>query len=295
MQPMPIARRRVYFYVFVVIFIAVIPVISFYVSGYRLTSDLNIVETGGIYLYSPHTESEMYINGVKAGETSTFSKDLLLQDLKPGTYSILIAKEGFWPWAKEVTVEEKRVAEAIAFLIPKEPAGEIISRMIPDENATTTKPNTKPKENVEYKEALLLFTDAINKKATSTESLVKERPEIMRLSSRGRVGLFLNGNQILAEWLGDLASLPNYFCREKVCLPQVLVFNSLTPIKEYAFYPGREDVILVATRNGIFAIEIDARKSQNFQPIYRGSAPSFVAEGRIIYIKEGSNILKFRL
>ena len=158
MKPMPLKKRRFYFYTLFVVFFIVIPIITLYTSGYRISKDFKIVETGGIYIYSPETGSEIYINNKKKDETSIFKRDIFVQNLKPDTYAILIAKEGFWPWAKDVEVRERHVSEAIAFLVPKEPDGTIVTRnttefVITDNNATTTL--TKP--NAVYEEILALF------------------------------------------------------------------------------------------------------------------------------------------
>ena len=120
MQPMSIKKRRFYFYTLLVVFFLIIPIIILYTSGYRVKG-FHLVETGGIYIYSPEANSIIYLDNNEEHETSVFQKDYFVQNLTPGTYSVLIAKDGFWPWIKEVSVEERVVSEAIAFLIPKDP------------------------------------------------------------------------------------------------------------------------------------------------------------------------------
>lgn len=113
-----------------------------------------------------------------------------------------------------------------------------------------------------------------------------------KISGRGRVGLWQEDNRILARWLKDADSLPNYFCRGEICNDMVIVFSSPDKIRNFDFYPGREDVILLAVQTGVYAIEIDTRKAQNFQPVYKGADPKFIVSGNTLYIKDGDNIFR---
>jgi len=54
------------------------------------------------------------------------SGGLFVSNLKVGEYSILVAKENFWPWAKTLEIEKGIVTEARAFMIPRNPKGELI-------------------------------------------------------------------------------------------------------------------------------------------------------------------------
>jgi len=109
------------------------------------------------------------------------------------------------------------------------------------------------------------------------------------------LGLFQKDNKIFASWLKDEDDIPNYFCRSGECEKTVLVFDSAVPIKSLAFYPNREDVVILAISSGVYAIEIDARKHQNFQPVYKGIDPSFVTEGNTLYIKDSENLFRIEL
>ncbi len=281
MEPMTLRKRRIYFYVLSGLFILIIPPIILYTSGYRLGPGFAIVETGGMYIYAPEPGSIIYIDGKERHETSLLSRDWFVQDVTPGTYTVLIAKDKFWPWIKEVVVRERQVAEAIAFLIPREPDIEIIPKTI-EENIGTA---TTTKNNPAYIEALALFTEkkkatttlAVKKTntptATTTDTVASFVPE--KFSPYGRVGLAREENRILAYWMKKKDDLPNYFCRDTTCISPVVAFSSIVPIRSFDFYPGRDDVLLIAVQDGIFAVEIDARKTQNFQPVYKGIAPDF--------------------
>jgi hypothetical protein len=292
MKPMTIKKRRNYFYILLVIFLVLIPIIMFYTSGYRI-KNFKLVETGGIYIYSPVSGSIIYLNNKKKKNTNILRKDLFIQNLKPNTYNILVAKDGYWPWAKEVNVEEKHVSEAIAFLVPKEPDGEVIPKTIKeypkDGNATGT---PKITSNPIYDNVIKLFT---NKKGVSSATKDNTASSTTIRSGRNRVELWKEEDTIFIKWLKDEKSLPNYFCKNNSCENTVSVFKSTSEIKNFNFYPGREDVVLLSINEGVYAIEVDSRKHQNFQPVYKGSDPYFVIEKGKFYIKDGENIFKINL
>src|SRR3989344_3241440 len=102
MEPMSLRKRRVYFYILCVLFIFIIPPIMFYTNGYRLGPGFTIVETGGMYIYAPEPGSIIYIDGKERRETTLFQREWFVQDVTPGIYTVLIAKDEFWPWIKEV-------------------------------------------------------------------------------------------------------------------------------------------------------------------------------------------------
>lgn len=302
MEPLSLLKRRVYFYILSVIFLIAIPVVILYTSGYRLGPKFTLVETGGMYIYSPEAGSSIYIDSKKERETGTFQKDWFVQDVSPGTYTVLIVKDGFWPWMKEVTVEERKVAEAIAFLVSTKPEMEIIPEILEewDGKATTTEPN------IAYIEARALFLEKkevvdngkkenVALSATTTDENTDEKFIPEKISSHGRVGLIHEENRIIAHWLKRPEDLPNYFCRNGVCASPVLAFSSVMPIRSFDFYPGRDDVMLIAAQDILFAVEIDTRKIQNFQPIYKGTNPDFRWSNRGLIVKDGETIFRLSL
>ncbi|MCR4330631.1 MAG: PEGA domain-containing protein, partial [Patescibacteria group bacterium] len=158
MKPLSLKKRRFYFYTLLAVFFIIIPVVTLYTSGYRIGKGFQLVETGGIYIYSPEAGADIYVDNKKKKTTNIFQKELFLQDLTPGTYVVYITKDGFWPWLKEVEVEERKVTTTIAFLVPKEPKGEVIPRILSSDPAlSTTTPTTEGKLNPEYMDVVDLF------------------------------------------------------------------------------------------------------------------------------------------
>jgi len=66
-----------------------------------------------------------------------------------------------------------------------------------------------------------------------------------------------------------------------------------TEIRTSDFYKDREDVIIIAVQNGVYALEINSDTTPNFQPIYKGNEPIFVKkDNNSIYIKDGELLME---
>ena len=75
------------------------------------------------------------------------------------------------------------------------------------------------------------------------------------------------------------------------------MLNSKTLIRNAAFYPNRNDVVIVAVQNGIFALEIDGRGGRSLQPLYKGKNPTFTTYEKesAVYILDEDTLIKIRL
>ncbi|MDD5032652.1 MAG: hypothetical protein PHC85_00830 [Candidatus Pacebacteria bacterium] len=91
-----------------------------------LDKNYKITRKGGLYINTPIENSDIYINLKKEKTTSFLNRDLLMSNIEPKKYSILIAKEGYWPWAKTIEVKPGMVIEARAIMVKENPQGEFI-------------------------------------------------------------------------------------------------------------------------------------------------------------------------
>jgi len=123
---MTLKTRRKLFWLSVVIFLIIAPPIVLYTTGWRLTSDLKIKRIGGLFIAVPESGSEVFLNGKFVKGTNFLRSGIFMQNLTPGPYSVMVSKEGFWPWTKKLPVVENAVAEAKALMTPQNINGEIM-------------------------------------------------------------------------------------------------------------------------------------------------------------------------
>ncbi|GMQ95404.1 MAG: hypothetical protein BMS9Abin13_517 [Patescibacteria group bacterium] len=220
--------------------------------------------TGTIIVSIPEKGAVIFLDDKRVDTTARYGQTVTLKRLRAGDHSVLVYTQGFFPWEKTLGVRKNETTEVSAFFVKQD----ISPTKIFDE---------------EYSAVSVLFE--------------KKRSDIKRSWSR-EVEIRKNAGEIAARWIGDASSLPFYFCDKNSCGDSTVVFRAQDgDISAFDFYPGREDVVLFALQNAIYAIEIDKRGIQNFQPLYAGASPDFVIkEGTsIIYIKDAGSLLRAQL
>lgn len=286
MKPLSLRRRRIYFTFFSVIFILTIPLLILYATGYRLSSALNLIRTGGLHISVPYSGAQVHIGDEIIKETSVFQKNIFIQNLRPGSYEVKVTKDGLQTWSKRLVVFPQTVTEGFSFLIPEQPILEEVPEFLVEKNggsSTTTKSvQKKPVRNTTYSEDILLFGTSTKMTATSTDILKTKR----KLSVE-------NINGILhVVWQGNQDSTPYYFCINQICKKEVII-RAGSKVKSFDFFPGRDDLLVVALSNGVYVIDIDDRSDHNIQYLMEASNLDFrIKDGETIYIKDGKKLYR---
>lgn len=256
LQPLPMRHRRRMFFMLLVLFIVVLPILFLYATGYRfnfLSEEAVFMSTGGMYIAAERTGVEIYIDNELVRETRTFRRAFYAQGLLPGVHRVHVQKPEHHTWVKELPVYPHLVTEAEAFTMPLVPQVRIIS---PWKNArgetvltasstlqasTTNNVVVVPRigssfvRDTEYSRLLELFS------ATSTEEeggIARVADELEALfvdaatSSRETLGtttketdgvrLFEENGDVFAAWVDSRERMPYYYCAEEFdSLPNV--------------------------------------------------------------------------
>lgn len=101
---MKIRSRRVVYFVFIIIFLVITPLIILYTAGYRYNFQKHKLQKTGILILKSNPEgARIYLNG----ERQRIDTPARLADLIPEDYSIKIEKDGFYPWQKTLPVKSR--------------------------------------------------------------------------------------------------------------------------------------------------------------------------------------------
>lgn len=93
-------------------------VVVFYARGYRPDfNDRTVQATGIVSIKSSPEGAVVFINDEEKGKTN-----IDIANLKPGTYTIGLVKEGFSTWEKEIVVKKEAVNTIEAVLFPVAPS-----------------------------------------------------------------------------------------------------------------------------------------------------------------------------
>ncbi len=285
MQPLSRNKRRYYLIGMTLLFILLTPILIFYATGYRLGDSLTLSRTGGLYVLTGQSSVQVYINDEFNKESSIFQKNILIQNLKPGIYKIRAEKAGEITWQKELHVYPERVTEAYVFMLPQILEVEEVLPYIDTQGVATSTPLslTKVKHlvNPEIAEVKQLFLPP--KVATSTKVVATSTLDTKILN---KLALRRMGQEVVAEWQGSHDEQPSYFCIENTC-EKSIVLETPSTIKDFDFFPGRGDAVVVGLTDGIYAMEIDNRSPQNLLPIFPGENLEMRVNGDRVYVKEG--------
>lgn len=126
------ATRTILFFVITLLFFVAAPATIFYTQGYRFDFEKKkVVQTGGIFIKALPKEAEVYLNGKFKKKTDFLFGQEFVGNLIPGNYNILVTKEGYVPWKKELQVQEKQLTTAnYIFLIPKDPGWKLFEENV---------------------------------------------------------------------------------------------------------------------------------------------------------------------
>lgn len=276
---------KIYLALWGVCFLVALVALSFYAFGFRLTGNFEPVKVGSIEVLSNENEIQIFFDNRE--KKVTFQNGAYrIEKVAPGFHSVLISKEGFWPWVKTVAVaaDTNRVLSAFIFKM----------------DGLETKPI--PAGGVLYKEALKnvaqnkvpevrLWSKTFNTEDSFVAWLDESVPD-RKFSKDKSTVLFTENNTIYVGWVSEVEPVTHYFCEENPCKLKMPVTVSEEPIKSIDFYKERRDVIIFAAGESIYAIEVDREGTQNFQPLYKGVDPYFYQSlDGALYIKDGSSVL----
>lgn len=228
-------------------------------AGYHIQG-LKIISGGDVIIEGYEDSLQVILDSNEISGSVT--KSGIVENIVPGEHEIIVFKNGFWPWVKNITVQSSESVVVSPFLAAKNASGLIIPDNDPEYNSIRT---------------------SINQNQIPTEN----NPIT---SEDASVSVWVSENTIVAKWLREETDAPQYLCDEKVCTEPTVIFESTNSFRNVEFYKNRNDTLLLSTQNGIFILEMDDESQpRNFQPIYKGTAqPRFeLYNENEIYVLDG--------
>lgn len=99
--------RRLFFWIFVILFLATTPVAILYSQGYRFDQYKKIfVHSGSVTVKSVPSGVNIFINGElqPSGALDIINNSITVNGLRPGNYSLRVAADGYKDWEKNIEV-----------------------------------------------------------------------------------------------------------------------------------------------------------------------------------------------
>ncbi len=324
MNPLSHKLRLAVLILFGIIFVVGTPILIGYSKGYRLDDALSLIATGGVYVHSDMPNTDVFLDGEFVERNGPFLRNTFIQDLEPNKrYGLWIEREGYHSWSKELLVQPNLVTEARVMMLPMVYVWSTTTRttLMPVRTATGTATTTV--KNPEYEELAEYFAEARDQfavevattttilikgklVATTTSTLEVKFPTWLALiaSSTGfadeemvrereGVAAWLRDGDVYATWVRPGDQPPFWFCEEKCA--RYLIIDWEEPILRYEFFPNRNDIVVLGSSRGIYAVELDERSTRNIQPIRVGQGLTFRLDGDSIIVFDGKDYYETRL
>lgn len=276
-------KRNFYFSVLTLIFLIAAPLIALYATGYRISSEFKLIETGGIHVDVQRSGAQFYLDGSFEGEGTLFQKSFFKQNLTPGVYAVRVEREGFVPWEKRLEVFSTVITEARSFLVPEDLEFEHIPQTVErvEEETTEGTKITRPIPNLVYEEIVSAFTatsTGISNVALGATTSIQYRGATTTVYAQDSIGLWQDDEGLHAWWLNGEDELPYAFCRHNECQREIVVWEPAYEIRHFDFLPDDNLFILLERLDGIYLTEVDTREPQNVFALY----PTWGAQMRVI-------------
>lgn len=326
MTPLTKKQRLTSILLLGIVFVLIAPVIVLYSLGYTLDDQFTFQKTGGIFIHSDISNTSTFIDEEFFKTNGIFIRNTLIQDLVPNKkYLIEINKDGYQSWRKDIYVYPSIVSEGTVFMLPNIFEKREILKYVDKSGVATSTPIIKTQikatnpEFISISELFASSTKVITEKpkqattTVATNSALEQKSDIelffdtLKISNFEKLdNLIVNGKEVSwldkgninLYWMDDLSSVPYYYCdgeEERVCKNSITL-NWEDEIKRFEYFPGRNDVWMVLTSHGIYAVEVDGRTTRNIQTIYLGENLDFrLTQADLLIIKEKSTFFEINL
>lgn len=281
--------RAIAFYFSVALFCVLLPIVLSYALGYQIDyRNFRIYKTGILYIESKPAGAEIYLNGWKYPDVTPAQ----IEELKPGSYKIVVKREGFYPWERELEVRPNMVtkAERIVLFPVAQDMKKMGERGVADFVVSENGYLYYMKKSGLYRSTM----DGTSMKRLSSYAQWPDRIIGKRFSPSGDKFLYFNDRNI---WVVDL----DYGRKAARASPGASgggaeaeeagvseVFTSDDLITDVFWYPGAAYIIVV-TDKGIDAAELPgARGERSVVSLYK-----FNSRPQGLYYDEAANALYF--
>lgn len=284
--------RAIAFYFASALFLVLLPIILSYALGYQIDyRDLKIYKTGILYVDSRPAGAAIYLNGSKYSDVTPAR----IEELKPGSYKVVVRREGFYPWEKDLEVRGNMVTKADRIVLF--PMAQEMKKM--GERGVS---NFAVSDNgyLYYMKRSGLYRSAMDGSSMKRLSSYGEWPDRIigkKFSPSGDRFLFYNDHNVWVvnlnygrigrtDQTGSLSLAEEAFVQE--------VFAGQDSITDVFWYPGAGYIIIV-TDKGIDVAELRSasrgsgeRSESNVVPLYK-----FNSWPQGLYYDESSSAIYF--
>jgi hypothetical protein len=239
-----------------ILFVTILLLIGAFLLGYRVGPGLSIVQIGTVTLTELPAGTTIYVNEVLA-ETPRESEAVL--KLIPGTHSVLLGWDEYYPWTELVEVPSGGQISLKPILIKKSAEEETLHDA----------------DRVEAERAI--------------DELPLPTKEAPLVRYAGCVGIYVENGDLIASPLDPSCAPVPFLCFEGECGPTFVLPGGNEAVRAVIPFPGREDALIIALGQSIYAVEVDSRAPQFVAPILREHLPEIAPWNETSFVVRDRN------
>lgn len=262
-----------YLVALVLLFFILLPVVIFFADGYRYRPGFGIVQTGGIFVSIPYSEATVSMNGLVIGTSSFLQRSFYIDNLTPGTYTIIVERENAIPWIRALFVEPQLVTDARVVLVSENVS---IIRLTASPSVATS---TRQTSSVQFAAIRSAFTDPAPTTTASSvvgESLIIQNGDVSQRRNEG----------------GALPS-SNFCTRPSYCYLEIPIERGEETTISADYFAG--GVVYATREGGVYFSEPDVRVSPVSLRLYPKTGADFRIVDDLLVVKDGSNFYEISL
>ena len=260
---MPILRFIQRHSILTIIAVIVLILIASYASGYRLGAGFSIIRVGTLVVENVPEGTAVYVDGAARGSGKSLPIEI---SLLPGNHSVIVDAKNAWPWNEIVGIVSSERTVIRPLLIGTAVEGRLL-------------------EADEKKVALA---------AIAAYELPSEKAPL--LLSDGCLLVSVSENRIIAEpSTREDCVPPEFSCTDNSC-EATIVYAPIDTLRAVFPYPERNDALIIALGNSLYALELDPRDPRFFAPVLSGTEPRAAkSENSNIVVRDGDSVFELSL
>ena len=289
-------RRRILFWLFVVFFILVTPLIIGFSQGYRFDfARLSIAQVGAIALDSTPDSARILIDGEYVGHQTPE----LIRNLLPfHTYRVTVARDTYLPWEKELEVLPRKVAAARGIILfPQDLSLESLPRQSPPLGTLHSSGRSARALSLSASSVPIMvdFPSGATSTATFTDGLASRRVADVAWSDDGRIVAFRRETVLGSSWFVWDGNAPpanvSAELRRLTATTTAQIQATGRVIEQVDFAGNNRDRLLVRVGEELWYVDRAAGEGTILEP---DSVSLFLAQdGRLFVVSIGeANILE---
>lgn len=270
--------RMTAFYLSVILFLVLLPIVLSYALGYKIDyGEFRVYKTGILYINSNPAGASIYLNGRLHNDVTPAK----VEELKPGTYKVEVRREGFYPWERELVVRPNMVTRAeriVLFPVTQD------MKVLSDREITDF--TVSDRNYIYYFSKAGLFRVNVDGAGLERLSSYSDWPDVKlekKFASDGNK-IMLSGDKKI--WIVYL-NVERTLMREAEDASVEEIFSSEDPIIDVFWY-SQPNYIIVVTSKDIKVVELKGGEKRNIALLYK-----FARSPRGIYYDEYRDTIYF--